>query len=196
MSIVSLFPLTSKRRNAIDVVVLDATIQETHNFTASVTRQPVEQGALIQDNIVLDPERLTLQAEVSNNPISPDLRQRVVSSFSFLRPAQRSFEVLKDLYSQRQLVTVFTSLHIYRNMAIENITIPRTASTSNVLNFTISLVKVRKAGQTFTPFGQILNLADSAINDARIPINRGRRLLQSASGRVSQTVTNALRGVF
>lgn len=49
-------------------LTLDATINETHTGTSTVTDHPVEKGSNVADHIRPDPDQLTMEAEISNTP--------------------------------------------------------------------------------------------------------------------------------
>lgn len=48
---------------------IDVTLREEHNSSASVTRHPVEEGALVADHVQLEGDQLQLEGIVTNTPI-------------------------------------------------------------------------------------------------------------------------------
>ena len=47
--------------NQISVIPIDVTQVETHTFNHTITRKPVQDGAAICDNILIEPDSVTIQ---------------------------------------------------------------------------------------------------------------------------------------
>jgi len=159
--------LFSKKAGKIGTLQLDATIQETHDYTNSVTAYPVEEGFDITDNINVLPETLVMEGFVTNSPIATarnnsaeyskvldDGSIQVNSSAieGFATNVENAFSELlrlsgRDTRGNRfdpELVTVITGLRVYQNMAIRNLNIPRNAATGQALRFNCDLIRVRQ----------------------------------------------------
>ncbi len=52
-------------------LIFDAVVSETHSSTVAITSHPVEKGAVVSDHIRPDPERLSVEAWVSDTPLTP-----------------------------------------------------------------------------------------------------------------------------
>ena len=52
------------------VVVFDAVVNEDHAMSATVTEHPIEDGSIISDHVIQQPDQLTLRGIVSNSPIN------------------------------------------------------------------------------------------------------------------------------
>lgn len=50
-------------------IALDASIQETHTATNTITDHPVEKGINVADHIRPEPDQLSIEGEISNTPI-------------------------------------------------------------------------------------------------------------------------------
>lgn len=61
---------TTSDGNETIIVPMDASISETHERSASVTQNPIEDGTNIADHITLAPVRLTMEALISDSPVS------------------------------------------------------------------------------------------------------------------------------
>lgn len=147
----------------------DAVTTETHEMTAVVTEHSVEGRAAISDHKRPDPQRLTIEATVSNTPTGDVVLPSGYASFSggggtvkpqgpfntlqFDQSFDRVldvFETLRRLAREPTLVTVSvsTGLTVYENMTVVSVNIPRDATDGASLKFTIDLIEVRIAETT------------------------------------------------
>jgi hypothetical protein len=117
----------------VGTIDLDVTITEQHRYNSRVTNYPVEDGTIVSDHIINEPDTLTLQALVTDTPLS------------ILSLPNRSVDVfnrLIEIQQKRELITVITGLKIYDSMAITSLDVPRNLTTGQSLTFTIELQKV------------------------------------------------------
>jgi len=136
-------------RVRLDVITVDATMNETHSMEAEVTEHPVEQGANISDHIRPKLKRYTIDGIISNTPIGPagDLTDALhtgalavgvtlptipnsydvdlARSAGSTTRAKATFEKLLDLVDAAQVITVHTPLKDYPSMALESVTVVR-----------------------------------------------------------------------
>ncbi len=122
----------NKGPNDIAGIELDVTLRETHERSAQITDHPVEGGVQIQDHISNDPRRLTLEGFITDTPL-------VILGLQGDR-AQDGFDELERLYDERAMFTVTTGLRVYRNMAFESLSIPRTRESA--LRFTATMKQI------------------------------------------------------
>lgn len=108
------------------VVAVDATMRETHNFNARASAFPVEDGSTTSDNIFNDPDQVTIEAIISNYPMEGGRIEAVTEGFRALQAIRQA----------RRLVTLVTGLNVYRNMAMLNVSIPRDKTIGESLQFT------------------------------------------------------------
>lgn len=120
----------SPRIGSID---LDVTISEQHSYTSRVTSYPVENGTILSDHIINEPDRLVLQALVTDSPLS---------ILSLSNRSSDVFNRLIEIQQRRELVQVVTGLKVYESMAIVSLDVPRNVNTGQSLVFTIELQKV------------------------------------------------------
>jgi hypothetical protein len=112
---------------------LDVTIREEHRFASRVTNYPVEDGTIISDHIINEPDIVILVGLVTDTPLS------------IFAPFNRSidaFNRLIQLHQNRDVVTVVTGLKVYKNMAITTLDVPRDIRTGQSLTFTIELQRI------------------------------------------------------
>jgi hypothetical protein len=146
---------------------MDAYLQEQHSLSAEVTREPVEAGADVSDQVIQQPDELNIIAQISNHPPKKD------DNTDPFR-AESAFERLKQMKEAGEPVTVLTSLQPYDNMVITSITVERTARLSNVVRCTIHLVSVRivRSGTVDVPEG---------IDRAKPKVDRGNQPAKEAT---------------
>lgn len=114
-------------------VVIDAVLNEDHQYNSRVTNYPVEDGRIISDHIINEPETLSLTGVVSDTPLS------------FLAPFNRSinaFQRLVEIHNRRELITVVTGIKVYLNMAITSINVPRNVQSGQSLTFSMQFQRV------------------------------------------------------
>jgi len=68
--------LNKKKPGKIGIIELDATVRESHEYTNTLTEFPVEKGFNINDHVIRQPEKLTIEGFITNTPIprSSDLK--------------------------------------------------------------------------------------------------------------------------
>ena len=133
--------------NAIDTLPVDVTVRETHTFNTSVTTKPVEDGTVVATNQILQP------VEVSISGILNDDRTGATSW-------EDKFAVLTEIRRKREPFTLVTSLAVYEDMAITNLTVNRDLTTAGALFFDASLIKINIISSRTTQIPQ------TAVTDA------------------------------
>lgn len=136
-------------KTKIGVVTLDASISERHSKKNVITGHPIESGKDVTDHIRREPENIEINGIISNTPIFQVLRpglgvkSPVDGDNSFLGDrASQADKAFRKTMEEGGLITVFTSLRTYKNMAISAYSVTRDKDTSNILQFTISLQEV------------------------------------------------------
>ena len=129
----------------IDDYPIDCLVSDTHDFESDVTEFPTESGSDIADNIRNKPLRVTMECLVSNTPIGTldsQTSNSVIARSSGVFPADDAYKRMVVIRDAKALVTISTSLDVYENMAMESLSIPRTAGGGDYLHFTIKWVQV------------------------------------------------------
>lgn len=143
----------------IGEVRLDAAVREEHVATARVTESPVESGAKISDHVHLEPETLNIDGVITDSPVylhpnsaSEDDGLLTVPLASSGSRAIDAFEALRRLLANRQPITVVTGLHVYSNMVLTSVNVPREPESGLALRFSCELRQVViVASQTVPP---------------------------------------------
>jgi hypothetical protein len=128
----------TKFGNDFGNVELDANLDESHDWAAEATQNPLEFGSPISDHVIEQADKLTLQCFVSDNPIGAGL-----SKTTGIR-LQEVFDLLYFLIKKKETVTVYTRYKIYLDMVLTSISIPRNASIGEALEFTCNFLNIRK----------------------------------------------------
>lgn len=114
-------------------VFLDATLSETHQYTAKITSYPLEDGRDVSDHIIKDPPELQISGIVSDTPLN------ILSAFN---RSVDSFERLVRMFEAKQIITVVTGIKVYLNMVIVSLQVPRNVNSGQSLTFNIDLQRI------------------------------------------------------
>lgn len=144
----------------------DCVTSETHEGLSTLTEHAVESGAPISDHKRADPERVTIEALVTNTPLGApppsgyDSRAATVqTSFSkdgdgrpavlvFSAGFDRISEVISTLRRLRledTAVTLSTRVHTYEDVQIVGVTVPREPGDGDSVRLQIEIQQVRIA---------------------------------------------------
>jgi len=123
-------------------IEMDASLNEDHRFDTIVTRNPVEDGSLYTDHVVLLPVVLELSCRVSD------------ASLSYLTPAvtgkegrsNQAYYKLVELQRDKEPFSVITGINTYENMLVESISIPRSSKDGYSLRFNMVLTELPIVG--------------------------------------------------
>lgn len=120
-------------RTSVAGVVIDAVLTEDHAYNSRVTNYPVENGLIISDHIINEPDTLQITGVVSDTPLS------------FLAPFNNSvnaFNTLVEIHNRRERITVVTGIKVYTDMVITSLQVPRNVQSGQSLTFVIDLQKI------------------------------------------------------
>lgn len=135
--------------NQISVIPIDVTQVETHSFNHTITRKPVQDGATISDNILIEPDSVTIQGIFTDKSLlnkGLDLAESVLDD-GFTATSFSTWEdklaKLHEIRKLREPFTIVTSLGTYKNMFFDGaITVNRDLTTSDALFFTATLTGI------------------------------------------------------
>lgn len=120
-------------QSSVGGIYLDATLSEDHQYSSRVTNYPIEDGRIISDHIINEPETLQITGIVSDTPLS------------FLAPFNRSvdaFNRLVRIHTNRERITVVTGIKVYTDMVMTSLHVPKNVQTGQSLTFIIELQKI------------------------------------------------------
>lgn len=140
----------------VPMLIVDATLSESHALEAEVTDYPIESGGSFSDNIRPRPLTLSLECIVSNTPIDPIVNYRQKDT----QPASYAESFLRQVFEARDVVEVVTSLRTYRDMAIESLNIDVSRDVGDALKFSAK-------------FKQIVTVQNANVNNKRVATRGG-----------------------
>lgn len=105
-------------RASIGAVELDASLSESHRYEAQITENPVEDGTIFSDHVVLQPIVLEMEGRIS------DATQSLLS-FRGLGGSADAIKALIALQTSREPFSVITGTNVYQNMMFQELVIPR-----------------------------------------------------------------------
>jgi hypothetical protein len=132
----------------INNFLIDVSIQEDHTYESEVTDYPIESGGSISDNIRPKPITVTMQGIVSNTPLGGILAARQRTETTSAQGSANVMEkaayfLLKQIWIDREPVTIRTSLNTFENMALTSLTIPKSKDVGSALHFTASFQQIQ-----------------------------------------------------
>lgn len=154
--------------NQISVIPIDVTQAEVHSFGHTITKKPVQDGATIADNIIIEPDRVTISGIFTDKSLIQKGLDFAIELLDdgFSATAYTTWEdklaKLHEIRKLREPFTLVTSLGTYQNMFFDgDITVNRDLTTSDALFFTTTLsgINIIQARTTQVPA--------SAMDDAK-----------------------------
>lgn len=127
--------MTKTKIFSIGSLNMDIVVSEQHSYENEITDHPIHQGADISDHKRRKLRVLTVTGIVSNYPVV-----NAIEAIS-LKPNRDvgAWDTLVALAQGEELIDVYTTMGLYENMAILNLSTPRDAQSSNHIEFTCTL---------------------------------------------------------
>ena len=139
----------------IGVMTLDISIKETHIRTATVTENEIEDGSIVTDHVNVNPEKLTIDGEISEFPIglggvagvtAVGLQRKILGSEGLVKGVRKkpedAYQYLVDVFEAGEPIEIITGLQAYEDMVIEELSVPRTSKDGKSLLFSAKLKRV------------------------------------------------------
>jgi len=121
-------------RRSIAGLFLDATVAEDFASKSTVTQNPVEFGASINDHSIRLPSKYILSGRVTDTPLRPDDDDSWSSGTQDTR-SKSAWEVLNQLKDDAEPFVIESGLERLDDMVIESLTATKNAANANVLDF-------------------------------------------------------------
>lgn len=141
MSIAQLF---FRKGNFISTVELDIIISESTTATVRVTENPVENGANVNDHIIIEPLTFTTAGIVSNissSTIGQFTRIPTIFSQSTAK-SKEAWEALLELQINKIPFTLVQGLKEYNNVVLISLTESQDKDSANGLFFTATMKEI------------------------------------------------------
>ena len=146
MALSSIF---TNKGNFIGEIEIDVVVNESATSTATITKNPVENGADINDHIIIEPMSFSITGVVSNAITSVF---DIASGLSVDKTkSQATWDDLLELQSKREPFTLVQGLRSYDNVVIQSLTETQDKTTSGSLSFTATLVEINLVGTGAPP---------------------------------------------
>jgi len=165
--IIGLF--SSMRRLQIGDIFLDGHTSENATLTAQATSIPIEVGANVVDNVIIEPMTLSVSAYMSEGNLFTFGASGVFNDFKRTTDA---LDVLRQAQVNRVALDVYCNTGYYRNMMLTEI-----KPSCSVDSVTMIIYDLTFQEMIFTGESEVQNPFDPKYNDS---VNRGSLQLGDA----------------
>lgn len=121
--------LFGQQFNQVDTLKVDVTLREDHTLQSQVTDKPVEDGSVINDNVILGAPRVSIDGILTDEALGTSQADK--------------WAALLEIRRKREPFTVTTTLGAYENMIFESLRTTRDIGSVGAVFFTADLKKVR-----------------------------------------------------
>ena len=128
----------AKHPVSVDGIEFDALISEERTLQANIPEYVVEDGFVVNDAVIFNPERITMTLYVTNTPVT------WMASHGGPGWIDSVCLRLESLYYKGTPITVITSDRTYQNMCIESITFTKTFEEGYALSIPVTFKQIRK----------------------------------------------------
>ena len=126
-------------------IELDAMLDESHEWSAEATSNPVEDGAPVTDHVIEQADKLSIRGVVTDAPLNASSSiLGLIGGGSADNKTQSVFDLLNTLIKKREVLTVYTKHKTYDDMVLTSVTIPRSASVGEAVEFRAEFIHIRK----------------------------------------------------
>ena len=136
-------------------VELDLILDEDHSKSAQVTENPLQDGRTISDGIFLELQEGSLTGLVTNHSVKlaeerakqldlqdSETLMAEAENYQLENRAKQAWIDLKAVMDAKQPVTIVTSLEVYDNVAITNISTERNGDSGDALEIKVSFRQI------------------------------------------------------
>lgn len=136
-------------------VELDLILDEDHSKSAQVTENPLQDGRSISDGIFLELQEGSLTGLVTNHSVKiaekrakqlelqdSETLMAEAENYQLENRAKQAWVDLKAVMDTKQPVTIVTSLEVYDNVAITNISTERNGDSGDALEIKVSFRQI------------------------------------------------------
>jgi Dit-like phage tail protein len=169
--------LIFRKGNFIGEIELDVIVDESTNSSTTITSNPVENGADVNDHIIINPMTFSMSGIVSDTKVGIlgglGALEQITSGNAFTKddtPSKEAWEELLELQANRTPFTLVTNLKEYDNVVIESLSTSQNKDTSNSLHFTANMKEIIFVGSDILTADQF---SDETTSDKAIPDTDG-----------------------
>lgn len=144
-----------KKGYKVGSVELDLILDEDHSKSAQVTENPLQDGRAISDGIFLELQEGSLTGLVTNHSVKraeerakqldfqdSETLMAEAENYQLENRAKQAWVDLKAVMDAKQPVTIVTSLEVYDNVAITNISTERNGDSGDALEIKVSFRQI------------------------------------------------------
>lgn len=188
--------------NEFGNIELDATLSEGHEWQADATTNPVEIGADVTDHVIPVNDRISIRGFVTDAPLNGIIGNitSIINGSSGGKRTQAVFGLLYQLIKARLPMTVVTKYHIYTDMVLTAVNIPRDRSTGEAIEFNAEFLHIRLVSTQTVDVPAGISEKKSAKSDAATgnktepAKNQGKVQPESGGTPKSQSVLSGILG--
>ena len=171
-------------------IELDAMLDESHEWSADVTSNPVEDGAPVTDHVIEQADKLTIRGVVTDAPLNASSSiLGFIGGGSADNKTQTVFDLLDTLIKKREVLTVYTKHKTYDDMVLTNVTIPRSASVGEAVEFRAEFIHIRKvATQTVDVPDGVSASPDAKAGGATGAVSKKASATKASGKKQAQTI--------
>jgi hypothetical protein len=143
-------------KTQISNLVIDCVHSEGIEYSNIITSHPIETKSSVSDHIYSEPITLTIDGTITDSsmrifgiietPLQKNSLDSVIKNAKGLlplnsqeKPSQVAFKILETLCLNKEVVSVATKRKLYKNMAIEKLSVNEDDTTGHRLHFTCTL---------------------------------------------------------
>ena len=203
--------LNRKVPGKIDIVELDATLRENEEYVNTVTEFPVEAGFAINDHIIHQPEKVTIEGFITNTPVPNSVTAAPLLTIGAGNRVTGAMEKLlelagydssgvngagvKESIKPPKIIDIEMGLRVYHDMVIERLTIPRDNKTGETLSFTIEAKRIVIVQTEFALISNSSELNGKAKNAKKQTKSTAEKGVQQAKQATTDNKTLALKAL-
>lgn len=150
MSLLSFFK-SGKPCLVLGDIDVDVSLSETHSYESTVTKNPVEDGSPITDNIINHQPKINIKGLFSPLKMQILGGMTSMSAQSFV---QNKWQELLKLRDSKETLTLFTGLNVYTDMIMSSLSTTRDCSNANHLEFTATFEQIKTVPVAYTTVKQ------------------------------------------
>lgn len=150
--------LFKRTLTSIGSLTIDCSVSESHQKRVEVTTHPVEDGSDPADHARVLPDVLVIQGIVTDTPHTEERAQQIDQDQGLVEGplAERAgislaaFNRLQQFADDRALLTIVTAARTYTDMLLEQLDVPKDATTGDALRFSATFKQVRRVKNQVT----------------------------------------------
>ena len=176
---------SNQETNTTDTFLFtDCTTEIQSTFTNTITQHPTERRRNITDHIFVNNNKFSITGRVTNNPITTYNNNAIPLQGDRV---QIAYNLLKGLRDDGTVFSVVTGLETYTDCVVKQLTIPRSAQNSSVLDFSVEIEQLQIATTSTVRLVEVVTPAKAI--EASDSVSDG----QNTTGKTGATVFGLVR---